>query len=66
MPITLEQAKELKKGTYVYQKKLRWKVSGVPKTWKSDPSKVRVPIKHGLYTNGYLTEQNIDSVSLGE
>lgn len=66
MPITLEQAKKLEKGMFVYQNKLRWKVSGVPKTWKSDPNKVRVPIKHGLYTNGYLTEQNIHFVSLGE
>jgi len=37
----------------------RWFVSGRVKIWNRDASKVKVPIKHGLYINGYITEENM-------
>lgn len=35
-------------------KPVYWRVSGKPKVWKTLPDEVKVPIKHGLYDNGYL------------
>lgn len=72
--ITLEQAKALKYGTILYHvanknadgTPQRWKVNGVPKIWKRSPERVRVPLKHGLYTYGYLTEEDLNLVSLSE
>lgn len=31
-----------------------FRVSGKPKTWKTRPNDVKVPIKYGLYDNAYL------------
>lgn len=36
------------------------RVSGEPKTWKRSPEKVQVPVKHGLYEHGYITESNLE------
>ncbi len=60
--ITLEQAKQLKYGDILYHNELinndktpaRWRVNGQVKTLKRDPNYVRVPLKHGLYSYGYL------------
>lgn len=38
----------------------RWRVNGQVKTWRRNPDKFRVPLKHGLYTYGYLTEDNME------
>jgi len=70
--ITLEKAKALTYGTILHHVKdknsdgtpRRWKVNGKPKTWKRSPERVRVPVKHGLYTHDYLTENDLDLVSL--
>lgn len=70
--ITLEQAKELKVGTILYhlQNKnaddspQRWRVNGKVKLWKRHPEKVQVPMKHGLRQCDYLTENDLDVVSL--
>jgi hypothetical protein len=70
--ITLEQAKSLCPGTILYHvtnknadcSAQRWRVNGQPKTWKRDPSRVQVPVKHGLYTFGYVTENDLDLVTL--
>jgi len=49
--ITLEQAKCLRPGDTLLDKhKRRWKVNGTVKLWKTDPSRIRVPLKHGLYS----------------
>ena len=43
------------------------RVSGRPKTWKTRPGHVRVPIKYGMYENGYAEaygETEGESVSL--
>jgi len=72
--ITLEQAKQLRPGDILYHTHevnadgapQRWRVNGKVKLWKRSPDKVKVPIKHGLYTYDYLTEQYLDRVSLTE
>jgi hypothetical protein len=59
--LTLEEAKNLKPGDILLTSdNKRWKVSGQVHTWKRDPSRVRVPIKHGLYSYDYVTENNLE------
>ena len=70
--ITLEEAKHLSHGTILYHVKnrnsdgtaQRWRVNGKPKTWKTRPDEVRVPIKHGLYAYDYLDQDTLHLVSL--
>lgn len=72
MAITLKQAKGLKLGQtlhHVTNKNAdgtpqRWRVNGKPKTWKRDQGRVEVPLKHGLYTYGRLTEDDLGLVDL--
>ena len=72
--ITLDQAKNLTHGTILYHVEnrnydktpQRWKVNGKPKVWKRSPDRVQVPLKHGLYSYGYLTEGDLDLVFLSE
>lgn len=75
MSITLEEAKRLKYGDMVHMTNgeknaddtpCRWRVNGKPKTWKRSLDRVQVPIKHGLYAYGYITEIDLDLVSLGD
>ena len=74
MSITLEQAKNLEYGTILYHTihknaddtPQRWRVNGRPKTWKTRPERVQVPLKHGLYDYDYLTENELDLVCLDE
>ena len=57
--LTLEQAKELRYGDYLvdeYGK--RWKVNGEVKRWKRDPDRIRVPLKHGLYSYDAITDDD--------
>lgn len=73
-PITLSQAKKLKHGQTLYHLAFknadgtaqRWRVNGKVKTWKTQPNRVQVPIKHGLYNYDYLTEDTLHLVSLTE
>ena len=37
---------------------IRWRVNGKCKTWKRNPERFKLPIKHGLYSYGYITEEN--------
>ena len=39
-------------------KPIRWRVNGKCKTWKRNPERFQLPIKHGLYSYGYLTNEN--------
>ena len=74
MTITLKLAKELKHGTILYHMTQRnadgtpqrWRVNGKPKTWVRSPERVRVPLKHGLYDYDYLTESDLDLLTLDE
>jgi hypothetical protein len=70
--ITLEQAKQLKHGTILYHtvnknadgSPQKWKVNGKVQTWKKTPEKIKVPVKYGLYSYDYLTENDLDLVCL--
>jgi len=70
--MNIEQAKALTYGQVIYYKHgrnadgslERWRVNGAVKTWKRDPSRVRVPLKHGLYNYGYLDETNMKDFEL--
>jgi len=72
--LTLEEAKNLKHGDIIHQTSFfnsdatcrRWKVNGKVKTWKTDPSRIEIPLKHGMYVYGTLTHYNIDSFHLPE
>ena len=72
--MTLEQAKNLTPGQTLYCSVYRnsdgtpqrWRVNGVPKTWKRSPERVRVPLKHGLYDFDYLTELQLTELCLTE
>jgi hypothetical protein len=71
-PLTLEEAKALKTGDWIYSRfdfdsrgnPRRFKVNGMPKTWKRDPSRVRVPLKYGMYEFGYITEDTLNNYTL--
>lgn len=63
MPITLQQAKQLTFGDYIYSNHFtyadnctpkRWRVNGQVKTWKRDPDRIQIPVKYGLYDHAYL------------
>ncbi len=60
--MTLEQAKKLKYGDIVYHVNpviSKWRISGKVKTWKRDTSRIKITIKRGLYSYGYITEDNL-------
>jgi len=70
MSITLKEAKELFVGQTLYHTtnknsdgtRQRWRVSGKPKTWKTRPNEVRVPVMYGLYRHDYITHNNLHLV----
>lgn len=72
--MTLEQAKNLKRGQIVYDNlyvdakgnSMKWKVNGKVRTWKRSPELVIVPIKYGLYEYGHVTEWNLDNYRVEE
>lgn len=71
-PITLTQAKALRVGDILHHRHarnadntpVRWKVNGLVKTWKTMPEKVRIPVKHGLYSYGSIQEYDLADFSL--
>ncbi len=78
--ITKEQALALKPGTVIYltsffttgskivnlDKVTKWRINGQAKVWKTKPDQFQIPLKHGLYDFGYLTESNAALFSLEE
>lgn len=72
--ITLEQARQLKHGDLLHHTVNKnadgtpqgWRVNGKVQTWKRNPEKVKIPLKYGLYRFDYLTEKDLDMVSLQE
>lgn len=68
MPITLKQAKQLQHGDILYHRSItksdgtpqRWRVNGMPKLWRTDPKRIKVPLKYGLYAYGELTNGTIE------
>lgn len=60
--ITLEDAKQLRhREVLVDNFGRRWYVNGQVKTWKTDPTRIRVPLKHGLYAYDALTDREFDA-----
>ena len=43
----------------------RWRVNGKCKTWKRNPERFQVPLKHGLYNYDYLNEDTANQLCLG-
>lgn len=35
-----------------------WRVNGRARTWKRQPDRFEIPLKHGLYNHSYLTQDN--------
>ena len=72
MPITFEEAKELRIGQTLYHKAQRdadgspsrWRVNGKVKLWKRSPNIIQVPLKRGLYQHDYLTEAVVEAGAL--
>ena len=72
--LTLDQVFGLRNGDILYHifhrnsdgTPERWKVNGKVKRWKREPSRFRVPIKHGLYNYDYLEPDNLRYVRLSE
>jgi len=69
--MTLQEAKALRKGQMVYhttQKNadgktaMRARVTSI-KTWKRNPDRVEVRVKHGLYDYATFTEADLDQIS---
>lgn len=56
---TLQEMKGAKHGNTFRIKGRNWRVNGKVKTWKRDPSRVHIPVKHGLYNYGYVTEKDL-------
>lgn len=72
--VSLIQAKRLHYGQELYHRRLknadgsaqRWRVTGMPKTWKTRPGEVRVPLKRGMYEYGVLDQYNLKDFTLSE
>lgn len=44
----------------------KWRANGKCKTWKRNPERFQLPIKHGLYSYGYITEENAHLFEVAE
>lgn len=67
--ITIEQAKSLGYREELHSDDYRQNrgkdcyrvfVSGRPKTWKRQPDKVIIPVKHGMYQSEHITETELN------
>lgn len=59
--INLVEARQLQVGDILHDLfGNRWKVTGAVKTWKTDPSRIRVPLKHGLRNYDAITDADFD------
>lgn len=55
--ITFDEAKKLQYGDILISDQgHRWKVNGRVKTWVRSPERIRVPLKHGLYSYDFIDE----------
>ena len=72
--ITFEQARNLKPGQTIYHVEhkntdktpQRWHVNGKVKTWKTEPCRIQIPIKHGMRDYDYITERDLHLIALNE
>ena len=71
--LTIHEAQKIAKGTLLYHTvnrnkdgtPERWRVSGVPQTWKTRPDCVKVPVRRGLYKHENITESSLCLFSTG-
>lgn len=54
--MNIDEARQLKYRQVVVDQrdKRRWYINGKVKTWKRDPSRIEIPVKHGLYVYGTI------------
>jgi len=45
---------------------VRWRRNGKTKTWKRKPEAFQIPVKHGLYDYGYITQDNANEFTVAE
>lgn len=72
--VSFVQARRLHYGDELYHKYLknadgsaqRWRVTGMPKTWKTRPGEIRVPLKRGMSEYGVLDQYNLNDFTLRE
>lgn len=73
MAITLEQAKKLYHNQELYHTIYRdskgepqkWRVAGMPRTWKTMPERVVVPLRYGFQkSTAHMSEREIDQFCL--
>ena len=70
-PLTLKAAKRLVPGDILYSltetnsdgTPQRWKVSGWPKLWKTDPGRIEIPLKRGLYAHARINQHELAGFS---
>lgn len=43
---------------FTLTKPINWRANGKCKVWKRQPDRFQLPIKHGLYSYGYITNDN--------
>ncbi len=72
--MTIDEARNVKPGQILYHvnnsnshgSPQRWKVNGQVKTWKKDPSRIRIPVKMGLYAYDAIDEHCLGRVEIDE
>ena len=72
--MTLTEVKRLRSNQTVWVKgeynadgtAMRVRVTGKVQTWKTRPSEVQVPVKHGMYESLYITHRNMSDFTLKE
>ncbi len=72
--ITIGQVKRLRFKQPIYAKgeygsdgrAVRWVVNGVPQLWKTRPNDFSIPVKHGMYDFGHITQLNAHRFTLKE
>jgi hypothetical protein len=62
--ITKEQAQTVRYFKEIGSKSKLWRSNGKCKVWKTRPNEFKLPIKHGLYSFGYITESNCHSFEI--
>lgn len=67
---TLEEILAVKHGDIFHEnhepggKIYRWRVNGKVKTWKTRPGEFRIPVKYGLRSYDYITQDTLHRVHL--
>jgi hypothetical protein len=61
--VTIEEAKAHDQFEHVAKKnadgtRMRVRRNGRTKLWKTKPERFQIPVKHGLYSYGYITNEN--------